>query len=241
MLPLSIAPPLSSPFSRPFLLANRSGLRPHSLPLDRDFPPHPRSTRRHFRRIRHNPASWGNVGSLSLNWFLPVGSHRDPAKNGIPIHRRRGCTATAHHWFPRLPALIVRMPHPPTPTTLPELWRALAVQQRLLGADAQARTLDYCADELTAAMLRAGDELLNLGRASEESGYSTDHLARLLREGKIPNSGRKSKPLIRRRDLPQKSRKRKEESCVKDRGGNVPDRLFRDIIHSKFGGDDAQD
>ena len=74
-----------------------------------------------------------------------------------------------------------------------------------------------------------------------QSGYSADHIARLLREGKIPNSGRKAKPLIRRRDLPQKARKRKEEPCVSDLSGYVPDRLFRDIIHSKLGGDDAQD
>lgn len=133
------------------------------------------------------------------------------------------------------------MRHLPTPDDLPEEWRALAVQLRRLGADAQARILDFCADELASALLRAGDELLSLGRAAQESGYSTDHLSRLLREGRIPNAGRKSKPLIRRRDLPQKARKRKEESCDSDGGGYVPGRLFRDIIHSKFGGGDAQD
>lgn len=133
------------------------------------------------------------------------------------------------------------MPHQPTPAELPDEWRALAAQQRRLGADAQARILDFCADDLTASFARAGDELLSLRSAAQESGYSADHLARLLREGKIPNSGRKAKPLIRRRDLPQKARKRKEEPCVSDLSGYVPDRLFRDIIHSKLGGDDAQD
>ncbi|HEX8697056.1 MAG TPA: hypothetical protein VF746_31850 [Longimicrobium sp.] len=127
------------------------------------------------------------------------------------------------------------MPHQPTPTDLPDEWRALAAQQRRLGADAQARILDFCADELAAAQVRAGDELLSLRRAAHESGYSTDHLGRLLREGKIPNSGRKAKPLIRRRDLPQKARKDKDDPCFSDLSGYVPDRLFRDIIHSKFG------
>jgi hypothetical protein len=129
----------------------------------------------------------------------------------------------------------------PTPAELPDDWRALAAQQRRLGADAQARILEFCADELAAALLRAGDELLSLSHAAKESGYSLDHLSRMVREGKIPNGGRKAKPLIRRRDLPPKGRKRKEEPCFSNRGGYVPDRLFRDIIHSKYGGDDAQD
>jgi hypothetical protein len=131
------------------------------------------------------------------------------------------------------------LPHPSV-TDLPELWRALAVQQRNLGADAQARTLEWCADQLEAAHVRAADELLSLRCAARESGYSVDHLSRLLREGRILNSGRKSKPLIRRRDLPQKGRKDKEQPCFSNRGGYVPGRLFRDIIHSKYGDDDAQ-
>src|SRR5215212_9098784 len=129
----------------------------------------------------------------------------------------------------------------PTPASLPDHWRALAKQQRRLGADAQARILDFCADDLTASFGRAGDALLSLRSAAQESGYSADHLARLLREGKIPKSGRKAKPLIRRRDLPQKARNRKEEPCVSDLSGYVPDRRFRDIIHAKPGDDDAQD
>lgn len=133
------------------------------------------------------------------------------------------------------------MPDQPTPAELPDEWRTLAAQQRRLGADAQARTLDFCADALAAALRRGGDELLGLAHAARESGYSADHLSRLLREGKIPHSGRKSKPLIRRRDLPQKARKRKEEPCVSNPSGYVPDRLFRDIVHSKYGADDAQE
>jgi hypothetical protein len=133
------------------------------------------------------------------------------------------------------------MQHQPSPADLPDQWRALAAQQRRLGAESQARILDFCADELAAAFSRAADELLSLQRAAQESGYSVDHLCRLLREGRIPNSGRKAKPLIRRCDLPHKGRKRKVEPCLSNQGGYVPDRLFRDIVHSKYGGDDAQD
>jgi hypothetical protein len=132
------------------------------------------------------------------------------------------------------------MQHVSTPADLPELWRKLAVQQRRLGADSQARTLEYCADELTATIIGASDELLSLSRAAQESGYSVDHLGRLLREGRIPNSGRKAKPLIRRKDLPRKAEKTRVKPCLSPPSGYVPDRLFRDIIHSKLGADDAQ-
>jgi hypothetical protein len=140
-----------------------------------------------------------------------------------------------------LPCVPASMQHPSTLADLPVLWRTLAAQQRRLGADSQARTLEYCADELTATIIRADDELLSLRRAAQESGYSVDHLGRLLREGRIPNSGRKAKPLIRRRDLPRKVEKTRVRPCLSPASGYVPDGLFRDIIHSKFGGDDAQD
>lgn len=129
----------------------------------------------------------------------------------------------------------------PMSEDLPETWRALATQLRSLGGDAQAQTLEWCADQLTSAILQKADELLSLHRAAEESGYSVDHLGRLLREGKIPNSGRRAKPLIRRGDLPLKATRRTAQACASPSSGYRSDRLFRDIIHSKFGGDDAQD
>ena len=129
----------------------------------------------------------------------------------------------------------------PTPAELPDDWRALAAQQRRLGAESQARILDFCADELAAALVRAGDELLSLARAAQESGYTADHLSRMVRQGKIPNSGRKAKPLIQRRDLPKKTLKCEAVSSFLPKSGYIQGRLFRDIIHSKYGGDDAQD
>lgn len=47
-----------------------------------------------------------------------------------------------------------------------------------------------------------GDSLLSLAQASAISGYSTDHLSKLIRAGNIPNSGRKGSPRIKRNDLP---------------------------------------
>ena len=61
---------------------------------------------------------------------------------------------------------------------LSEEWRALAEQQRRLGAEPQARTLEYCADALWSVLRANDDELLSLHQAAAESGYTVDHLGR---------------------------------------------------------------
>lgn len=60
--------------------------------------------------------------------------------------------------------------------------------------------------ELDAAMSAEGEELLSLTVAARLSGYSPSHLSRLLRSGLVPNSGRQHRPLIRRKDLPNKAK-----------------------------------
>jgi hypothetical protein len=50
----------------------------------------------------------------------------------------------------------------------------------------------------------AGEEALTLVEAAKESGYSADHLGRLVRAGDIENVGRAHAPKIRRRNLPRK-------------------------------------
>jgi len=76
---------------------------------------------------------------------------------------------------------------------------------RCLGAVAQATTLEHCADDLDVAWRDWQQEPLTLEEAAEKSGYSADHLGRLVREGKIPNAGRSGAPRIARRNLPAKS------------------------------------
>ncbi len=90
------------------------------------------------------------------------------------------------------------------PADLPPSWFQLAEQQEKLGAPAQACTLRFCAGELERALEDHRGETLNLQQAAEESGYSADHLGRLVREGTIPNAGRHGAPRIARRDLPIK-------------------------------------
>ncbi len=90
------------------------------------------------------------------------------------------------------------------PADLPEAWRELALQQRDLGADPQARTLEWCADTLEGSLQDGEDELLNLQEAGAISGYSRRHLGRLMKAGAIPNSGTPDSPRLLRSDLPRK-------------------------------------
>jgi hypothetical protein len=45
------------------------------------------------------------------------------------------------------------------------------------------------------------NELLSLTEAAERTGHTADHIGRLVREGKVPNAGRKNAPRVRVRDL----------------------------------------
>jgi hypothetical protein len=88
-----------------------------------------------------------------------------------------------------------------------ERWLTRRDELRRLHALVDGATL---CDELLAELDRLGDdaanELLSLQRAAAESGYSADHLGRLLRDGKLANAGRVNSPRIRRGDLPIKAR-----------------------------------
>ena len=65
--------------------------------------------------------------------------------------------------------------------------------------------LDDVLRDAAAALAGDQDELLTLEEAKAASGYSVDHLARLVRQGTIPDlrlPGRRGRIYIRRRDLP---------------------------------------
>ncbi len=89
-------------------------------------------------------------------------------------------------------------------TTLNDRWREKADLFRQHGHEATARTYEVCSAELEAALQGTEEELLDLQEAARESGYSSDHLGRLVRDGKIPNSGRRNAPKIKRSDLPRR-------------------------------------
>ena len=87
------------------------------------------------------------------------------------------------------------------------LWRDDAETLRRRGVAAHATLLESCADELESALQQKHDELLNLTQASRVSGYSREHLGRLLKEERIPNAGQPGAPKIRRGSLPTKPAK----------------------------------
>jgi len=85
-------------------------------------------------------------------------------------------------------------------------WRAERDRLRRIGALADPGLL--IADILTeveALLAAEEEETFSLTRAARESAYSAGHLGRLVRDGTIPNAGRRHAPRIRRSDLPRKA------------------------------------
>ncbi len=75
------------------------------------------------------------------------------------------------------------------------------------GAEPQARSLEWAALQVERALRDESDQLLTLTQAAELSGYHPDSLARMVREGQIPDlrpPNSKGMIRIRRGDLPIK-------------------------------------
>ena len=84
-------------------------------------------------------------------------------------------------------------------------WRKQAKALRRYGGDTPAVAIERCADDLDATLVERDETTLSLVEAAKESGYSRDHLGRLVRDGRIPNAGRTNAPRIARRHLPRKA------------------------------------
>jgi hypothetical protein len=81
-----------------------------------------------------------------------------------------------------------------------------------------AQLCDLVLRDLQMMRTAAQDELLTLTEAARRSGYSREHLSRLVGLGTIPNAGRRNAPRIRAADLPRKP-------------GHLPDqRVDNDIV-----------
>ena len=88
---------------------------------------------------------------------------------------------------------------------LPADFQANAVEVRRLAGDERAAHVWEAASRDVESRLRAASlEALDLATAALESGYTRSHLVRMLREGKIPDSGSDSDPRILRMHLPRK-------------------------------------
>ena len=92
-----------------------------------------------------------------------------------------------------------------TPQELRQRWTELRDTYERVGAWVEgARIIDAFLADLTSIERTSNDRLLTLREAAELSGYSTDHLARLVRQAVIPNAGKRHSPRIRLGDLPRR-------------------------------------
>lgn len=76
--------------------------------------------------------------------------------------------------------------------------------RRLAGSRSAAHVWEAAAEELEQRLTDACLEPLSLDVAASESGYTRSHLNRMLREGRLTNSGTDKEPLILRIHLPRK-------------------------------------
>ena len=83
------------------------------------------------------------------------------------------------------------------------------------GDEPRARALEWAAARFEHALASHTEERLTLDQAALRSGYSADHLARLIRDGRLPNAGRRGAPRVRAVDLPVRPRR----AVVADRPG----------------------
>ena len=93
----------------------------------------------------------------------------------------------------------------PSVEALPAAWRRQAKALRRYGSEPPAIALERCATELETTLVERDETTLSLVEAARESGYSADHLGRLVRDGRIPNAGRPGAPRIARVHLPRKA------------------------------------
>jgi hypothetical protein len=69
-----------------------------------------------------------------------------------------------------------------------------------------------------------------LTEAARASGYSREHLGRLLKEGRIPNAGQPGAPKIRRSNLPTKSAKLRLPKSVLQCSSISKDDVVRSVV-----------
>jgi hypothetical protein len=100
----------------------------------------------------------------------------------------------------------VQLASPAPLDTLRTKWRVRREEFARFRATVDGATLcDELLADLDSALLMRDEEVLTLRDAAALSGYTVDHLARLIRQGKLPNAGRNRAPRVRRRDIPIKA------------------------------------
>jgi hypothetical protein len=118
---------------------------------------------------------------------------------------------------------------------LSEKWRGHAETLRAFGATNQAEAVEQCAADLERALAADDGELLTREQAARISGYSADHLGRLVRQGTLRNSGRARAPRFRRADLPRKPTGLPLQASIPHLLGADPRQVARAVVTSKEG------
>lgn len=122
---------------------------------------------------------------------------------------------------------------------LAERFHEEAETLRRRGAESQAVALESAAADLERAVTNWLREPLSVDKASAESGYSAEHLRRLVREGKLPNAGPKGSIRIRRIHLPSKPGSNVDGSATDARIGSRT-QMARSVVESERGDDDGE-
>jgi len=115
---------------------------------------------------------------------------------------------------------------------LPIEWRQRAAELRQYAAEPLARAWEAAAEELDARLRAGAGDTVTLEEAAILSGYSADHLGRMIRQGQLENVGRKHAPRIRRGDLPHKA-KRRAHLPSSHTGSSLAHTITREAIVSK--------
>lgn len=126
-----------------------------------------------------------------------------------------------------------------SPYALLAEWRQRADLFKGYGATEIAATLIRVASELESALEADDNALLTLPMAAAASGYSADHLGRLIRQGTLPNAGRRNAPRIRACELPQKVPLRCRTAALAEGRprsdvSSVRGRMARAVVHSDW-------
>ena len=112
-----------------------------------------------------------------------------------------------HHSKPSVPDRAVGVADAiPLPADLPAAFKTIATVALVYTADERAAAIwERAAEMVEESLRRSGLELLSLSQAAQESGYSRDHLRRLIDDGTIPDaSGEDGSKAILRMHLPRK-------------------------------------
>lgn len=96
-----------------------------------------------------------------------------------------------------------------------------------------ANAIRDLAEELEAALREGAAQTLTLTAAADLSGYSREHLSRLVRDGKIPNAGRPNAPRVRLGDLPRKAGHLPPERVPTDIPGASKGQIVRSIVDAQ--------